>query len=124
MSEVEKNSDRRHYHRYRCALPIEIRVPEQSFPSKGETTDVSLGGCYVSSMFNLPVGKELEVKIWVGDSAVKASAVVRTSDPGVGNGIAFMNLDPAGAHVLEAYLAKLDLPADHEIDDIRSKLIM
>jgi len=100
--------ERRKHQRYMCVLPVEIRLPGISFPSQGQTTDVSLGGCYISTRFNMPVGTEIELKLWVGNVGVKTKAMVRTSDPGVGNGIEFMNLDAAGEQALHEYFDNLD----------------
>ncbi|MGZ4814832.1 MAG: PilZ domain-containing protein [Terriglobales bacterium] len=113
--------ERRKHPRYQCALPVEIRQPGASFPSQGQTTDVCLGGCYISTRFNLTVGSEVELKIWVGDIGLKMNAIVRTSDPGVGNGMEFVGLDEQGAKTLADYFAKLEgspAPAEPSIRDL------
>ena len=100
-----KTDDKRHYKRYQCKLPIELRTSNSAFPSKTDTTDVSLGGCYVASIYTQPVGTEIEIKLWVGDVAVQTIAVVETADPGVGNGLRFGKLDEKARAALEQYLA-------------------
>lgn len=103
---LDSNSDdKRHHKRYQCKLPIEIRTPTQAFPSKTDTTDVSLGGCYVASIYTYPIGASLEIKLWVGDVAVETVAVVETADPGVGNGLKFGTLDAKASAALEQYLS-------------------
>ncbi|HUN89124.1 MAG TPA: PilZ domain-containing protein [Terriglobales bacterium] len=103
--------ERRKHPRYMCSLPVEIRQPGVSFPSQGCTSDISLGGCYVSSRFNLAVGMTVELKLWVRDLGIKTHAIVRTSDPGVGNGLEFTDLTADDEKTLGEYLAKLDAAA-------------
>jgi len=112
--------ERRRYVRHRCTLPVEIRTPGASFPTQGQTIDVSLGGCYVNSRFNLAVGTEVDLKLWVDGVALKLKAVVRTSDPGVGHGFQFTNLDEAGGQVLNDYFRRQD--AEPSQDDPGSTL--
>lgn len=117
--------ERRRSTRYMCALPVEIRQPGASFPSQGQTTDVSLGGCYISTRFNLTVGSEVDLKLWVGDVGIKTKAVVRTSDPGVGNGMQFVHLDAASEDTLHEYFDKLEAtPAPSTESSIRDLLII
>jgi PilZ domain len=114
--------ERRRYPRFKCVLPVEIRFPGVSYPSLGQTTDISLGGCYISSSYNMRVGAEIELKVWVGDTGVKTTAIVRTLDPGVGNGIEFTGLDETGKQVLSEHLDHLDEnavpPAEPSIKDL------
>jgi PilZ domain len=118
--------ERRRYNRHRCALPVETRTAGASFPTQGHTTDVSIGGCYVSSRFHLSVGTELDVKLWAGSVALKLKAVVRTSDPGVGYGLQFLNLDEAGAQALTDYFAQQeeDPASTGESSSLRDMLII
>lgn len=114
--------ERRRYPRFKCIIPVEIRFPGVSFPSQGQTTDLSLCGCYIGSGFNMNVGTEIELKLWIGDVGVKTAAVVRTSDPGVGNGIEFIGLDEPGKQTLSDFLDRLDPnavpPSEPSIKDL------
>lgn len=87
--------------------------------------DVSLSGCYISTRFNLTIGSEIDIKLWVGDTSLKTKAIVRTSDPGVGNGIEFLALDDSAKRTLSDYFAKLDAvpPSTTELS-IRDLLIV
>ncbi len=116
--------ERRKHPRYMCALPVEIRQPGVSFPSQGQTTDISVGGCYISSRFNMAVGTTVDLKVWVGDVGIKTQAVVRTFDPGVGNGMAFVGMTEADQKLLGDYLSKLDSePKANEEKSIKDLLI-
>jgi len=117
--------ERRRHPRYICALPVEIRFPGIDFPSLGETSDVSLCGCYIRTSFNMTVGTEVELKLWVGNTGVQTKAIVRTSDPGLGNGIEFLELDTNGQQVLSAYFARLDsCPPGPAKDLLRDPLLV
>jgi len=115
--------ERRKHPRYMCALPVEIRQPGVSFPSQGQTTDISLGGCYISSRFNMAIGATVDLKIWVGDVGIKTRATIRTFDPGVGNGMEFSGMSEADQQVLSDYLAKLELAPATEEKSIKDLLI-
>jgi PilZ domain len=114
-------NERRRSQRYRCQLPVEMQLPGVSFASQGETVDIGLGGCYVSSPFTLPLGTEVALKLWVEQRAVETKATVRTSDPGVGNGFQFQSLSEPDEHALKQYLEKLNVseqaPADPSLRD-------
>ena len=120
---VQQKSDRRKNERHMCGLPVEIRQPGVSFPSQGCTSDISVGGCYISSRFNIAVGTVVELKVWVGDVGIKTQAVVRTSDPGVGNGMEFVSLSAADQKVLGEYLSKLEAAPSKAEPSIRDLLI-
>ena len=104
---TEPLPDRRRHPRHGCQLPVEIRLVTSSFPIQGETTDVSLGGCYIATMFPLPVGTNVDFRIWVGSTRIACKAAIKTSDPGVGNGIEFLDLDELSRSILFQYLNSL-----------------
>ena len=71
-------------------------------------TDVSGNGCYVETILPLAVGTTLRVEFWIDAEKISSSAVVRTSDPGVGNGVEFIGLTPATKQRLQDHLDKVD----------------
>lgn len=101
------NPERRGTARRRCSLMIQLRAPEQGYPNRCETTDISPCGCYVKSLFPLPVGTVVDVGIRTGDTEVQAKGVVKTSDPGLGNGIEFTEMTPSQRLQLEQNLETL-----------------
>jgi len=99
--------ERRQTPRRCCSLMIEVRAPEQRYPNRCETTDISPGGCYVKSLFPLPVGTVVDVSIRTGDTEVQTKGVVKTSDPALGNGIEFTEMTPSQTLQLQHYLKTL-----------------
>jgi hypothetical protein len=99
--------DRRGHRRVKCRLPAEIRTAHSRFPLQVETTDVSLGGCYVATMFALPEGTAIDFRCWIGSTSIACKGVIRTSDPNVGNGLQFLDLDELSRAVLANHLDHL-----------------
>lgn len=101
-------SNRRRYHRHKISLPIEVRDERVQAPTRINATDVSGNGCYVETMMPMQVGTVLRIDIWIDADRVMATAVVRTCDPGVGNGIEFTGLAADGKIKLQKYLDAID----------------
>lgn len=101
-------SNRRRYHRHKISLPIELRDERVSAPLRINATDVSGNGCYVESMMPLPLGTVLRVDFWLDSEHVNITAVVRTCDPGVGNGIEFTGMPPDTKERMQNYLDAID----------------
>jgi hypothetical protein len=85
-------ANRRRWHRHKISLPLELRDERVNAPLRINATDVSGNGCYVESMQPLPLGTVLRVDFWLDAEHIKITAVVRTCDPGVGNGIEFTGM--------------------------------
>ena len=101
-------SNRRRYYRHKISLPIELRDERVKTPIRINATDVSGNGCYIESMMPLPVGTVLRVDFYLDSERVNITAVVRTCDPGVGNGIEFTGMPPDGKTRMQAYLDAID----------------
>jgi len=103
------DSNRRRYHRHKISLPLELRDHRgKNAPLRINATDVSGNGCYVESMQPLPLGTLLQVDFWLDSEHVKVTAVVRTCDPGVGNGIEFTGMAPDTKQRMQDYLEAID----------------
>jgi len=101
-------SNRRRWHRHKISLPLELRDERVNAPLRINATDVSGNGCYVESMLPLPLGTMLRVDFWLDSERIKISAVVRTCDPGVGNGIEFTGMPPETKERMQTYLDAID----------------
>jgi hypothetical protein len=103
-------SNRRRFYRHKIVLPLELRDERVNAPLRINATDVSGNGCYVESMMPLPLGTVLRVDFWLDSEHINISAVVRTCDPGVGNGIEFTGMTSGIKERLQAYLDSIDPP--------------
>ena len=101
-------SNRRRFQRHKISLPLELRDERVKAPTRINATDVSGNGCYVETMLPLPVGTVLRLDFWLDSEHMNISAVVRTCDPGVGNGIEFTGLTPEGKMRMQEYLDAID----------------
>ena len=108
--------ERRMCPRYPVSVGIEITDVDSRTFSRGNTTDVSLSGCYVATIFPLPVGATVDLKLWIYDSSIKGRGSVQTCHPGVGMGIKFTDLPREAIGRLDDYLhAAVLVPADEPL---------
>ena len=111
-------NERREYPRLKIHIPIEIVPDDSGAPLRGETCDISLGGCYVETIFPFQVGTAVEVRMRVGQATVIALAVIATCDPQVGNGIQFVTMLPDDFGELKAFIQ-----AAEETDNQHGELV-
>jgi c-di-GMP-binding flagellar brake protein YcgR len=102
MSDV-RQKERRQHPRVKVSVPVEIRVDGGVSPVRGATSDLSLNGCYIETIFPFPVGTELDLKLQL-DTALLIDATVVTCDPQVGNGMTFTRMLPEDRKALEEFL--------------------
>jgi hypothetical protein len=103
--------NRRRFPRHHIKFPLELRDGHVKAPTRINASDMSGSGCYVETMMPLPAGTVLSVDFWLDGEHISITAVVRTCDPGVGNGIEFTGMSPEGKQHLQDYLNALDPPS-------------
>ena len=106
--------ERRRYTRVAVAVQVEFRLQSSDVPLRAQTTDISLGGCYVEMPFTLEIGSQVDILLWVRNQKVNASGVVVTSHAQFGNGIQFTNMSPGAMDLLECYLNAMEDAQAHE----------
>ena len=72
--------ERRGRQRLKARVPIELYTDKSSSPIRGATSDLSLTGCYIETIFSFPVGTKLEIKLQL-EAALVLIGTVMTSDP-------------------------------------------
>jgi hypothetical protein len=92
-------------------VPFELRVEGSEMPNRGETSDLGLGGCYIETIFPLPLNTTLELSLQIGSTVIVIGKVV-TCDPNVGNGIKFTRLLPEDREELRSYLEAATVTSD------------
>jgi PilZ domain len=107
---MPERRERKHA-RLRCNGGAEVRREHTANGEKvwGRITQVSLGGCYVAAMH--PFAPQTKVALFLGvqDIEVRAKGVVCRSQPGLGMGIMFTEVDEhnqRGLEILTTELAK------------------
>jgi hypothetical protein len=96
--------ERRRSHRVRCQLQLEVTARGASYPLQVETTDVSLGGCYFATIFAIPVNTEVKVRMYLRDEVIACNGLIRTADPGLGNGLQFLDMSEEHQSLLKSFL--------------------
>src|SRR5262249_38787479 len=99
--------DQREHDRVKIKVPIEIYAAGSDSRLRGATSDLGLGGCYTETIFPLPIGGNLELKLQLEDRLALAGTVV-TSDRQVGNGIRFSRMLPEDVGQLRAFLEEAE----------------
>lgn len=112
--------ERRKHPRFKVSVPVEVHVisdgEASSAPVRCATSDLSLGGCYIESMYPFPAGTCLELKLGIADTLLISGQVV-TCDPQFGNGIQFVRMlaeDRAALVQFLDHVAKQELAAGHQ----------
>ncbi len=87
------DSERRHQKRLRVEGTATVKMADGNPHIFAPLLDMSTSGCYIETLFPLPVGTQLQLAIALKelDVTVQVTAVVRTSDQGVGMGVQFGN---------------------------------
>ncbi len=81
--------ERRKYLRVQVAIPVEFTPEGSPVATHAQTSDISVGGCYVEMDLTLPVGTQAEMALWLGEEKVWVMARIVTHHPYFGNGFAF-----------------------------------
>ncbi len=101
--------NKRRYVRHKVLFPLEISFEDvRRTHIHTSATDIGGRGCYVETLLPLALGTRIYIVFWIDDEKVKTNGVVRASDPGVGMGIEFTDLDNHVQEKLQAHLDKLD----------------
>jgi hypothetical protein len=106
----EPGAERRQQRRFETSLPVEVRSP-QGAPIRAEISDVSLNGCYVNTLFPVPLDSVVTIVFWLGDDKLVVKGQARTSVLGVGCGIEFIDLSAEVSKGLAEYLQNTCQPA-------------
>jgi hypothetical protein len=105
--EQREPGERRTTPRCACKGSTQIRQAHTRFPQGASVSDISLNGCYVELMTIFPVGTKVDLLIRVAEFTVNCSAEVRTSHPGVGMGMVFVQMSETDRSALEKAVTRL-----------------
>ena len=95
--------ERRKHPRFKVSVPVEINAAGNAAPIHCATSDLSLDGCYIESMYPFTAGTNLELRLEAGNTLLIAARVI-TCDPQFGNGIHFEKLLPEDLNSLGKFL--------------------
>jgi len=105
--------ERRKHPRFTVSVPVEVHAEGSEAPVRCATSDLSLGGCYIESLYPFPVGTCVELKLFLEGTLLILAKVV-TCYPQVGNGIQFVKILPEDRDELSAFLDSLAKQKEEE----------
>lgn len=89
VAPVWSGADRRQFPRRSCRIEAQVTMDNGSVCLPGTVTDISLGGCYLEMLAPLPVDTMVELQLKPEGTILEMSGKVRSSQTGLGMGIAF-----------------------------------
>src|SRR5258708_20029568 len=104
-SSVQSPAEKRRHPRRKVPIQIELHQEGVAAPLRTATSETSVGGCYVETMFTLAVGTLLTMTLWFGDEKVTTECRVATCFPQVGNDIQFTAISDTPRTKFERFLA-------------------
>ena len=104
QSEEISRDERRQYDRSR--LIVDVYFEGQDATGVASSQDISLGGLYMSTQADIPVGATLVLRIPLEDEYVVVKAEVIYSNPGQGVGVRFHRLPDEGRQLMERKLPR------------------
>ena len=90
QAEPFSNDDRRQHDRSRLIVDVHFDGGEST--GVASSKDISLGGLYMSTQAEIPVGATLALRIPIADDHVVVKAEVVYTNPGKGVGVKFRDL--------------------------------
>lgn len=102
ISDEISAEERRHFDRSR--LIVDVHFDGADSTGVASTKDISLGGLYMSTQANIPVGATLALRLPLGSEHVVIKADVVYSNPGHGVGVRFHRLPEAARVLMEREL--------------------
>ena len=106
---AKSGAEKRRFVRHKVSFPVVISFEdEHRAHMQCSATDIGGRGCYIETFSPLQLNSAIYITFWLDSDKFRTSAVVRTSDPGVGMGIEFTALKAEIQQRLQAYLEKID----------------
>jgi hypothetical protein len=101
--------NRRMYPRHKVHFSVELGFEDaRRTHMHTNATDIGGRGCYIETLLPLPLGTVVDLTFWLDSEKIHTSALVRTSDPGVGMGLEFIDLGDRVQKKLQQYLESVD----------------
>ena len=97
-------SQRRRAPRYVFIASAELVEEKTDVRIASRVSELSLYGCYLDMMNPFPIGTLVLVKISAGEAFCQAKSKVVYSQPNIGAGLAFLEMEPQYQPVLERWL--------------------
>jgi len=97
-------TEKRRTPRYIFIASAELFEERSEVRVASRVSELSLHGCYLDMMNPFPTDTIVLLKIFAGEAAFKSRAKVIYSQPNMGAGMAFIDVDPESLAVLQHWL--------------------
>jgi PilZ domain len=103
-------TEKRRTPRYIFFAAAELIEEKSEVRIASRLSELSLRGCYLDMMNPFPVGTSILLKIWTDESTIfHCTARVIYSQPNIGAGVQFVDIEPKYLAVLERWLEQAAL---------------
>jgi len=100
-------SEQRRAPRYPFVASAELIEMSSEARLNAQTSDLSLRGCYFDTVNPFPVETQVKLKLVHSNTSFEAFGTVVHSQPNMGMGVSFTNIEPDYLKVLEGWIAEL-----------------
>ena len=100
---VNKGRERK-FPRVKVSLPAEAKHVLENYPRRGQTANLSEGGCYIEMVQTLEPPTCIDVVLWLNNEKILARAEVVSRHAHLGNGIRFIRMSDSDKEKLRAFL--------------------
>jgi PilZ domain-containing protein len=100
------SQERRRSPRYPFFAAAELVEDTSQVRLTTHLSELSMFGCYLDIMNPFPAGSSVRITISDGPASIQCQAKVVYSQPNVGMGVAFANVEEKYVKVLEAWMEK------------------
>jgi hypothetical protein len=103
-------AERRQHERHAFSATTEVVDLASGARLSTRAADLNKGGCYLDMLNPLPVGSKVRIRISSDGGDLACTAVVRDSQPGMGMGVSFADLNDAQKGLIDSWIEKLGSP--------------
>jgi hypothetical protein len=104
-------AERRQHERHAFSATAEVVDMATGARLSTRAADLNKGGCYLDMLSPLPIGSKVRIRITSDGAELNCTAVVRDSQPGMGMGVAFAELNDAQKAIIDSWIERLGSPA-------------
>jgi hypothetical protein len=101
-------SERRRDTRFPFSASVQLAQLESDTRLHGRVSDLARGGCYIDTINPFPAGSAVHIRIMKADVSLEVEGSVSFATPGLGMGVAFMNIDSQRMILLDEWLQELN----------------
>ena len=102
-----QTAERRRAVRYPFTATAELIELEGGTRMKARTSDLSSSGCYIDAMSPFPAGTQVRIRLSQGKQVFEALGNVPFSNPGMGMGVTFTEMEEDQKCVLDKWIGGL-----------------